>query len=385
MAEPSANVLGAVAFDEALDHVMEAAAGAEPPQPALGCFERFLTLWVLLCMVVGGVLGYYVPALPEALAKADVANINVIVAVLLWLMIFPMLVQIDFVALRAVRRAPAAIALTTGVNYLVKPFTMYGLALLFFRVFYTSIIPDVDLRSSYISGLILLAAAPCTAMVFVWSLLMGGDAAYTLVQVAVNDLLMLALFVPITGGLIGASSIEMPWMTIVYAMLLFITAPLLLAVTCRTLVIRWKGEQFLNAYLVAPFKPVSMLALLVTLVLIFIFQGRVIGERPLHILLIAVPIIIQCVCVAGFAYALGFAACIPHARLAPASLIATSNFFELAVAVAISVYGLNSGAALATVVGVLVEVPVMLLLCHVVNRLKPRLDRRCEVCKCKAP
>jgi ACR3 family arsenite transporter len=341
-------------------------------------FEKYLSLWVLLCMICGALIGFYAPAVADGLATAEFAHINAIVAVLLWLMLVPMLVQIDFASILAVRRAPGAVALTCFLSYAVKPFTMYALAMLFLKVLYTAVIPDPALRDSYVAGLILLAGAPCTAMVFVWSALVGGDAAYTLVQVAANDLLMLALFVPIVGGLIGAANIAMPWATVVTAVLLFIVAPLLLASAVRVAVIRARGEAFLRERVVEPFKPVTIVALLATLVLIFIFQGRVIGERPLHIVLLAVPIVVQCAGVFALCVALGWWLKIPFERLAPACLIGTSNFFELAVAVAVSVYGLQSGAALATVVGVLVEVPVMLLLVHACKLLKPTLDKRCE-------
>jgi ACR3 family arsenite transporter len=327
-------------------------------------------------MVVGGLIGNFIPSIAEALARAEFAKINAIVAVLLWIMIFPMLVQIDFYSILRVREAPAAIALTSVVNYLVKPFSMYALALLFFRVAYTAAIPDAALRDSYIAGLILLAGAPCTAMVFVWSLLLGGDGAYTLVQVAFNDLLMLVLYVPTAVLLIGVSDIELPWETIVLAVVLFIVAPLVIAAVVRVAVLRLRGEAFLRDKVVAPFKPLTIVALLAVLVLIFIFQGRTIAEKPLHILLLAVPIILQVLFNFVVTYFIGYRACIEHEKLGPASLIATSNFFELAVAVAISVYGLDSGAALATVVGVLVEVPVMLGLVHVCNYLRPRLERR---------
>lgn len=346
----------------------------------IGFFERWLTLWVLLCMVAGGLIGYFAPAVPEALGRAEFAKINAIVAVLLWLMIFPMLVQIDFSSIMRVRENPGAIALTSVVNYLIKPFTMYALAILFFKVIYVVPIPDADLRGSYIAGLILLGGAPCTAMVFVWSTLVGGDGAYTLVQVAFNDLLMLAFYVPTAALLIGVSDIPLPWETIILAVVLFIVAPMVIAATVRTVVIRCKGEAFLNERVVGPFKPLTIIALLLTLVLIFIFQGKTIGEKPLHIVLLAVPIILQTCLNFVITYGFGYMTCMPHERLAPASMIATSNFFELAVAVAISMYGLQSGAALATVVGVLVEVPVMLLLVHVCKYLKIPLDKRRNQC-----
>lgn len=338
-------------------------------------------------MVVGGLLGVYVPSIPHALSKASFYGINAVVAVLLWLMIFPMLVQIDFRSLRSVKSNPGALALTTVINYCVKPFSMFALALLFMRVFYVHVIPDAALRDSYTAGLVLLAGAPCTAMVFVWSGLMGGDPSYTLVQVAINDAIMLALYVPICRGLIGASHISLPWGTIILAVTLFIIAPVIISSLVRWFVVSRWGEDFLLNRVLAPFKHVTVLALLATLVLIFTFQGKKISQHPLDILLLAVPIIIQSVGLWALSYSVGWAVCIPHSRNAPASLIATSNFFELAVAVAISVYGLDSGAALATVVGVLVEVPVMLTLCRVCVALGPKLTARCDACEdiCPGP
>lgn len=345
----------------------------------IGFFEKYLTVWVLLCIIIGGLIGAYQPIVSTTLAKAQFAEINAIVAVLLWLMILPMLIQIDFASLKAVGKNPGAIAMTSIINYLVKPFTMYALAILFFRAIYLHVIPDKNLCDSYIAGLILLAGAPCTAMVFVWSVLVGGDGAYTLVQVAFNDLLMLGIYVPTAALLIGVSNIELPWVTIIYAVLLFVVAPLTLAVIMRTLIIKYFGLSYLDS-LVTRFKPVTIICLLLTLILIFIFQGQKIADKPLHIVLIAVPIIIQCVLNFWIAYGVGYFLCIPHERLAPAAMIATSNFFELAVAVAISVYGLESGAALATVVGVLVEVPVMLVLTTICNKLKPQLCERVACC-----
>ena len=384
--EPQA-ILGSSAADgvEALlgegTPTVVAAADDQVEEPArISFFERYLSLWVLLCMLFGGLLGAYVPAVADALASVQFAGINAIVAVLLWIMILPMLVQIDFASLKRVTLAPAAVCLTTVVNYLVKPFTMYALALLFFRVVYINAIPDASLRDSYIAGLVLLAGAPCTAMVFVWSALVGGDGAYTLVQVAVNDLLMLGLYIPTAALLIGASGIELPWITIVVAVTLFIAAPLALAATIRWLVVARVGSAAPLDRAVSAFKPVTIAALLAVLILVFIFQGPTIAGRPTHILMVAVPIVFQVCLNFAVAYAVGFAVCIPHARTAPASLIATSNFFELAVAVAISIYGLGSGAALATVVGVLVEVPLMLALVHVCTALRPALDKRCAEC-----
>jgi ACR3 family arsenite transporter len=257
---------------------------------------------------------------------------------------------------------------------------MWGLGLLFMRVFYTKVIPDAALRDSYVAGLVLLAGAPCTAMVFVWSALMGGNSAFTLMQVAVNDVLMLALYVPICGLLIGASNIALPWDTIAVSVALFILAPLALATSVRVAVLHFRDEAYLLQRVVAPIKPLTTIALLATLILIFIFQGATLGTKTADIFLVAVPILIQSFALWGVCYAIAFYSCIPHERAGPASLIATSNFFELAVAVAISIYGPASGAALATVVGVLVEVPAMLFFVNVCNALKPVLDARCAAC-----
>lgn len=361
--------------------VVETTAAPAPKPEAIGFFERYLTVWVVACMIVGALVGYYAPDVPHALEKAQFANINAIVAVLLWVMITPMLVAIDFAALWSVKENPGAVLLTSVINYAVKPFVGYGLAVLFFKVFYVGVIPDADLRNSYIAGIVLLVGAPCTAMVFVWSLLTGGHAGYTLVQVAFNDLLMLGLYVPICAALIGATNLAMPWDTIAIAVALFIAAPLFIAAVIRAVVLRRPNGKAELDRAMGVFKPVTIVALLLTLVLIFIFQGRVIGERPLHIVLLAIPITIQTVLNFLWTYAFGFATCMPHERLAPAALIATSNFFELAVAAAISIYGLGSGAALATVVGVLVEVPVMLALVWVCNKLRPTLERRIARCE----
>jgi ACR3 family arsenite transporter len=335
-------------------------------------------------MLAGTLIGVYAPAVTEALAKASVGGINIVVTILLWVMITPMFMGIDWASLAAVRHAPGAILLTSTLNFAIKPFTMYALALLFFRVFYAALVPPAD-ADSYIAGLILLAGAPCTAMVFVWSALLGGDAAYTLVQVATNDLIMLALYVPTACLLIGASNIALPWVTIIISVVLFIVVPLAAAAAARFAALRVRDEAWLKSRVIDRAKPACIAALLGTLVLIFVFQGAKIAAHPLDILLLAVPIVCQCALLWAMCYAAGWATCVPHARLAPASLIATSNFFELAVAVAISVYGLDSGAALATVVGVLVEVPAMLCLVYVCRWWKPALDARCAACATVCP
>ena len=355
-------------------------AGALPPAalPTLPFFERNLTLWVGLCMVAGGLIGAYVPAASATLEGIQFAGVNAIIAALLWVMLLPMFLTLDFSSLRAVASAPSAIALTCAVNYAVKPFTMWLLGMLFFRVLYVRVVPDPEVQKSYVAGMVLLGGAPCTAMVFVWSQLMGGSAEYTLMQVAVNDLLMLALYVPICGGLIGASSLALPWVTIAVAVTLFVAAPLALACAVRAVVLRAADEAFLLQRIVAPIKPLTTAALLAMLVLIFVFQGPHLATRTADIFLLAVPITLQCCAMFALPYGAAFWLRIPHERAAPAALIGTSNFFELAVALAVSVYGADSPAALATVVGVLVEVPLMLLFVNVCLRCKPALDARCK-------
>jgi ACR3 family arsenite transporter len=330
-------------------------------------------------MACGGLIGVYSPGAAAALQGIQIYGVNGIIAALLWVLLFPMFVVLDFGSLRAVFEAPMAIALTSVVNWAVKPFTMWFLGMLFFRVLYTRVVPSEEVQKNYVAGLVLLAGAPCTAMVFVWSSLMGGSTSYTLMQVAVNDLLMLALYIPICGGLIGATNLALPWTTIAEAVGLFVAAPLLAAALVRWGVLSATGgnKQFLEEKIIAPIKPLTTIALLGMLVVIFIFQGPQLAGRTGDIFLLAVPITIQCVLMWALAYGLAWKLKIPHERAAPASLIATSNFFELAVALAVSVYGPESPAALATVVGVLVEVPIMLLFVHVCNRLKPALDARC--------
>lgn len=355
------------------------------PAPAaasspLDFFASYLTVWVALCMIGGGLIGAYVPAAPAALEHATVAGVNGIIAALLWVMLFPMFVTLEWSALRRVADAPSSVILTAILSYAVKPFTMFGLGIFFTRVAFARHMPDAALRDSYVAGLVLLAGAPCTAMVFVWSALMNGSTANTLLMVGVNDLLMLALYVPICGLLIGTTSIGLPWDTIAASVAFFVLGPLLLAAGVRWAVLRSHDEKFLNERVVAPTKPLTTVALLATLVIIFVFQGARIRDNVADVFLLAVPILIQCVLLWALCYGVSFAMCIPHERAGPASLIATSNFFELAVAVAVAIYGPGSGAALATVVGVLVEVPIMLLFTKVVNALKPRLDARCAAC-----
>lgn len=326
-------------------------------------FERYLSLWVALCMAVGTGLGVLAPALFQAVGALEVAKVNLPVAVLIWLMIIPMMLKIDFAALGAVGRHWRGIATTLGVNWLIKPFTMALLGWLFIGWLFRPLLP-ADQIVSYIAGLILLGAAPCTAMVFVWSYLSKGDAAFTLSQVALNDAVMMFAFAPIVALLLGISAIIVPWQTLLLSVVLYILVPVAIAQALRQMALRQGTLESLQRRL----GPVSMLALLATLVLLFAFQGPIIISQPLIILLLAVPIIIQVYAIAGIAYGINRWSGEPHAIGAPSAMIGASNFFELAVAVAISLFGLNSGAALATVVGVLIEVPVMLHLVSIANR-----------------
>ena len=331
----------------------------------MGLFERWLTLWIALAIIAGIVLGALAPGLVGAIAGAEVASINLVVAVLIWAMVYPMMVGVDFGAVRDVARQPKGLIVTLVVNWLIKPFTMAALAVLFFEHVFAPWIEPAD-AEQYIAGLILLGAAPCTAMVFVWSQLTRGDATYTLVQVSVNDLIMIVAFAPIVAFLLGVTDIVVPWETLVLATVLYVVLPLIAGMLTR----RALGSTERIAAFTARVKPWSIIGLIATVVILFGLQGSVILERPLVIALIAVPILIQSYGIFALAYGAAFALKVPHRIAAPCAMIGTSNFFELAVAVAISLFGLNSGAALATVVGVLVEVPVMLSLVAFANRTR---------------
>ena len=341
-------------------------ASCTAPAP-MGRFERFLTLWVALAMVGGIALGLVAPGLMGAVAAAEVASINLVVAVLIWAMVYPMMVGVDFGAVAGVARQPKGLLVTLAVNWLIKPFTMALLAVLFFDHVFAPWIAPED-AAQYTAGLILLGAAPCTAMVFVWSQLTRGDATYTLVQVSVNDLIMVVAFAPIVAFLLGVTEITVPWNTLVLATVLYVLLPLLVGLLTRRLL----GSEAAIAAFSARVKPLSMVGLVATVAILFGLQGEVILARPLVIALIAVPILIQSYGIFALAYGAAWALKVPHRIAAPCAMIGTSNFFELAVAVAISLFGLNSGAALATVVGVLVEVPVMLSLVAFANRTRAR-------------
>ena len=346
---------------------------ADAEDSRLGFFERFLSLWVLLCMLAGVTLGLTVPSIVAHLRDLEIykgSQINLPIAVLIWAMITPMMMRVDFASLREVGRRPRGLAITGFVNWLVKPFSMALLAWLFFRVIFSSFISESD-ASQYIAGCIILAAAPCTAMVFVWSQLTKGDPAYTLVQVALNDLLMLVLFVPIVQLLVsGASSLSVPFPVLITSVVVFIVVPLVLGSVARAWALRSRGELWLSSNLLPRLAPVTIIALLSTLVLIFAFQSENITSRPFHVLLIAVPITLQVYFNSSLVYFLMKKFRVAHNVAAPGALIGASNFFELAVATAIALFGPESGAALATVVGVLVEVPVMLSVCSVCNNTR---------------
>ncbi len=342
--------------------------------PALGTFERWLTLWVALCILAGIGLGRLAPEPFQMLGRMTVAQVNIPVAVLIWLMIVPMLLKVDFGALHRVAEQWRGIAVTVGVNWLVKPFSMALLGWLFIGWLFRPWLPAGQI-DSYIAGLILLAAAPCTAMVFVWSNLTDGEPNFTLTQVALNDTIMIFAFAPIVGLLLGLSSITVPWATLFLSVALYIVVPVIAAQLWRRRVLARAGEKGL-ARLLRVLQPVSLIALLATLVLLFGFQGEEIIRQPLVILLLAVPIVIQVYLNAGIAYGLNRALGVPHNVACPSALIGASNFFELAVAAAIALFGFQSGAALATVVGVLVEVPVMLSVVHLSLRSRAWYERR---------
>lgn len=332
-------------------------------------FEKYLTLFVLLCMGLGVLVGKFIPSVPDFLHQFEIANINLPIGILIWLMIYPMMLKIDFTSVKKVGKNPKGLYLTWVINWLIKPFLMFGIASLFFTVIFKSIIPE-NLQQDYLAGAVLLGAAPCTAMVFVWSSLTRGNPAYTLVQVATNDLIILVLFVPIVGLLLGISGIVVPWLTLFLSVLLFVVVPLVLASLTRYVVIKNHGLDYFNEHVVKRFSKITMWGLLLTLVLIFSLQSTLIIENPLHIILISIPLVIQTFVIFFIAYMSAKKMKLNYDIAAPAAMIGASNFFELAVAVAVSLFPLNPGVALATIVGVLVEVPVMLILVKIANKTK---------------
>ena len=334
----------------------------------MGLFERYLSVWVGLSIVVGVTFGNMLPDLFAEIAALEVARVNLVVVVLIWIMIYPMMVQVDFSSIRDIGERPKGLIITLVVNWLIKPFTMTALGWLFFRVFFVDFV-DPDTATEYIAGIILLGVAPCTAMVFVWSHLTKGDANYTLVQVSVNDVIMIFAFAPLASFLLGVTDVVVPWETLLLSVALYVVIPLVAGVVTRKILERPHAPSQLES-LLAGLKPYSIAGLLATVVLLFGLQAKTIIAQPLDIVLIAIPLLIQTYGIFALAYLVARWWRLEHAIAAPCALIGTSNFFELAVAVAISLFGLNSGAALATVVGVLVEVPVMLSLVAVVNRTR---------------
>lgn len=332
-------------------------------------FHKYLSIWVLACMVVGVALGATVPAVPEFLSSLTVSGISIPIAVLIWIMIYPMMIKVDFNSIRQVGKKPTGLILTWIINWLVKPFTMYAITAFFLFTVFSSLIPQ-EIASEYLAGAVLLGAAPCTAMVFVWSSLVKGNPAYTVVQVATNDLIILVAFVPIVTFLLGVTDVDVPYNVLVMSIVLFVVIPLVAGVVTRALVIRNKGEGFLNETFLPSFDGITTIGPLATLVIIFSTQADTILAHPLHIVLIAVPLIIQTVFIFSLAYGLARAMWLPFDIAAPAGMIGASNFFELSVAVAVALFGVGSAAALATTVGVLTEVPVMLALVAVANKTK---------------
>lgn len=332
-------------------------------------FNRYLTVWVFLCMVAGVLIGKFLPAIPSFLNKLNIAGISIPIAILIWVMIYPMMMKVDFQSVKQVGKNPKGLIVTWVVNWLIKPFTMYGITSFFlFVVFKTFITPE--LATQYLAGAVLLGAAPCTAMVFVWSTLTKGNPAYTVVQVATNDLIILIAFVPIVKFLLGVSNVTVPYSTLIISVVLFVVIPLLGGVLTRMNMIKKKGQEYFEQKFLHKFDNVTTVGLLLTLVLIFASQTEVILSNPLHIVLIAIPLIIQTFLIFFIAYFAGKVLKLPHDVAAPAGMIGASNFFELSVAVAIALFGTTSPAALATTVGVLTEVPVMLTLVKIANKTK---------------
>lgn len=336
---------------------------------AISVFQKYLTVWVILCMVIGVLIGKFLPQIPDFLNRFEYAKVSIPMAILIWLMIYPMMMKVDFQSIKNVGKNPKGLFVTWITNWLIKPFTMYGIASLFFFVIFKAFITP-DLATEYLAGAVLLGAAPCTAMVFVWSSLTKGDPAYTVVQVATNDLIILVAFIPIVKFLLGVSNVSVPWDTLILSVILFVVIPLAGGMLTRYLVTKKKGKDYFENTFVKKFDGITTIGLLLTLIMIFSFQGNVILENPLHIVLIAVPLILQTFLIFAIAYGACKLLKLPHKIAAPAGMIGASNFFELAVAVAVALFGTTSPAALATTVGVLTEVPVMLFLVKVANSTK---------------
>lgn len=332
----------------------------------IGFFDRYLSVWVILCMVIGVCIGKFLPEIPRFLNRFEYAQVSIPIAILIWLMIYPMMMKVDFQSIKDIGKNPKGLFVTWVTNWLIKPFTMFGIAAFFFYVVFKQFIP-AELAKDYLAGAVLLGVAPCTAMVFVWSHLTKGNPAYTVVQVATNDIIILIAFVPIVKLLLGVSDVSVPWDTLFLSVFLFVVVPLVAGILTRVLLVKRKGKVYFEKQFIPKFNHTTVIGLLLTLIIIFSFQGKVILDNPVHILLIAVPLIIQTFLIFFVAYLACKALRLPHDIAAPAGMIGASNFFELSVAVAIAIFGTTSPVALATIVGVLVEVPVMLILVRIAN------------------
>ena len=336
-------------------------------------FERNLTLWVLICMIIGVLIGKFLPVIPDTLSKFEFYNVSIPTTILLWIMIYPMMLKINFSSIKRIKDNPKGLFITWIANWIIKPLSMYLIAYLFFFIIYGRLW-GVDLATEYLAGAVLLGAAPCTAMVFVWSKLTNGDSAYTLVQVASNDLIILVAYIPIVSFLLNMSNIHIPWETLFLSVILFIVVPLVVSILTRKYIISKYSEDYLEKVFIPKFDKYTMVGLLLTLIIIFSFQGYRIIEQPANIVLISIPLIIQTLLIFAITFAMAHFAKLPYSIAAPCAMIGASNFFELAVAVAISLFGLSSGATLVTVVGVLVEVPVMLFLVRVANAMENKFQ-----------
>ncbi|MGL4588725.1 MAG: ACR3 family arsenite efflux transporter [Mycoplasmatales bacterium] len=336
-------------------------------QNKISFFERNLTIWVLVCMVLGILISNFLPIIPETLTKFEYYNVSIPIALLIWIMIFPMMLKVDFTSVKRIKEEPRGLYLTWIINWLVKPFTMFAITWFFFFVVFKAFIPP-ELAKDYLAGAILLGAAPCTAMVFVWSKLTNGNPLYTVIQVATNDLLILVLFVPIVGFLLGMGNIIIPYQTLFLSVILFVVIPLVAGIVTRNYVLKRYGEEYFTNKFIKMFDKYTIVGLLLTLVLIFSFQGNVIISNPFNIALIAIPLVIQSVAIFGLTYFIAYKLRLNHEIAAPAAMIGGSNFFELSVAVAITIFGVDSPVVLTTIVGVLVEVPIMLMLCNFANK-----------------
>ncbi len=341
----------------------------ENQQARIGFFEKYLSVWVILCMIIGVSVGKFLPQIPEFLSRFEYANVSIPMAILIWIMIYPMMLKVDFNSVLNVGRNPKGLYITWITNWLIKPFTMFAIAYVFFYFVFQSLIPEA-LAKEYLAGAVLLGAAPCTAMVFVWSYLTRGDAAYTVVQVATNDLIILLAFTPIVAILLGVGGVSIPWQTLVLSVVLFVVIPLAGGIITRQLITKRRGKEYFEKQFIPKFGNITTTGLLLTLIIIFSFQGETILQNPLHIFLIAVPLTIQTFLIFFIAYFTSKLLKLPHEIAAPAGMIGASNFFELAVAVAIALFGTQSPAALATIVGVLTEVPIMLILVKIANSTK---------------